>query len=283
MPQPLRRSAILAPLVLMLVATALAAADAPRQASGKFESRNWSFEPMGAYAFPSEVGMDDEAGIRVAVSNAAFLPEGIDIYYDRQHAIDTYFKDDETLVAYFDFSKTGAYKGMSYYFGSGDGCGFCYDGAVQSTVKVANGRIKGKIKSPVKEGETHWDVDIDAPIASADFGTALPADGGEPGQVYAAYHAAIAAWDYEALRKFYTEKSLAKWETDKEGIVGAYRKDHPDKTAKVVKGWSKGDRATLVVEGETGFDMRATTEVLMVKENGTWRIKDELLQARLGD
>jgi hypothetical protein len=283
MRHPLRRSAVIAPLALLVALAPASAAEGPRQASGKFEGRNWTFEPMGAYAFPSEVGMDDEPGIRVAVSNAAFLPEGIDIYHDRQHAIDTYFRDDETLVVYFDFSKSGAYKGMSYYFGSGDGCGFCYDGGVESTVKVANGRIRGKIKSPVKEGETVWEVEIDAPVASSDFGTALPAGGGEPGAAYAAYHTAIAAWDYEALRKFYTEKSLEKWDAEKEGIVGAYRKDHPDKSAKVVKGWSKGDSATLLVEGETGFDMRATSEVLMVKEKGTWRVKDELLQARLGE
>ena len=37
---------------------------------------------------------------------AAFLPEALDVYYDRQHAIDTYFKDEETLVVYFDFSPT---------------------------------------------------------------------------------------------------------------------------------------------------------------------------------
>jgi hypothetical protein len=267
----------------LLAAGVALAADAPRQASGKFDGKNWAFEPMGAYAFPSKVGMDDEKGIRVAVSNAAFVPDALDVYYDRQHAIETYFKDDETLVVYFDFSPTGAYKGMSYYFGSGDGCGYCYDGSVQSTVKVAGGRIKGKVKSPPKEGENAWDIDIDAPVASSDFGAALPADGGEPGQVYAAYHTAIAAWDYDALKKFYTEKSVAEWDAKKEGIVQAYRKDHPDKTAKIVRGWSKGDRATLLVEGETGFDMKATTEVLMVKEKGTWRIKDEMLQAKIGD
>ena len=63
--------------------------------------------------------------------------------WDRRHVIDDYFRDEETLVAYFHFGKDGKYKGMSYYFASGDGCGFCYDGTVQSTVKIEKGRIDG--------------------------------------------------------------------------------------------------------------------------------------------
>jgi hypothetical protein len=272
-------SRVLAVLALAL-ATPLAAAEAP-QASGSFAGREWTFEPRGAYAFPAEVGMDDEPGIRVAVSNAGFIAAGVDRYYDRQYFIDTFFRDAETLVVYFDFSPKGEYKGMSYYFGSGDGCGYCYDGSVVSTVKIAGGRAKGSVKLPAKEGEAHWDVTFDVPVASGDFGAPLPAGGGEPGAAYAAYHAALGGESPDAVKPFYTEETQAAWAEDRDGILSSYRKDHPDKGYKVVRGWSRGDRALLLVEGENAY-MNVSTEVHLVKEKGTWRIDNEMLQAKLG-
>jgi hypothetical protein len=271
-------------LAVPLLALSLAgpvAAEEPRQASGRFASRHTSFEPAGAYAFPSSVGMDDEKGIRIAVSNAGFIAEGIDRYYDRRHFIDTYFRDAETLVVYFDFSPSGAYRGMSYSFGSGDGCGFCYDGSVVSTVQLANGRAKGKVKLAPKPGEAHWDVDIDVPIASSDYGAALPAGGGDPGKAYAAYHAALATGNPDAIKPFLTEEMQEGWAEDRDEIVSSYRNDHPEKSFKIVEGWSRGERALLLVDGETPY-MKATSEVQLVKEKGTWRIANEMMKLKLG-
>jgi len=53
--------------------------------------------------------------------------------------------DEETLVAHFRFSATGAYKGMPYCFGPDVGCGFCHDGSVPSTITVENGRTQGGV------------------------------------------------------------------------------------------------------------------------------------------
>jgi hypothetical protein len=264
------------------LALPLAAADPPQQASGKFHGKDWYFEAMGAYAFPSEVGMDDEQGVRIAVSNGSFPAAAIDRFHDRQHVIDTDFKDEETLVVYFDFAKNGAYRGMSYYFGSGDGCGFCYDGAVASTVKLAGGRAKGKISLPEKPGEAHWSLEIDVPVAATDFGAPLPADGGEPAKAYAAYHAALASDDPETVKKFYTEATQADWAEDRDGILQSYRKDHPDKSYRFLRGWTRGDGALLLLEGETSY-FRATSEVLMVREKGTWRVDAEILKVKLGE
>ncbi len=267
--------ALLLPLAF---APALGALE-PRQANGTFEGKEWNFEPFGAYAFPSKVGMSDEKGIRIAVSNAGFIPEGIDRYYDRRHYLDTYFRDDETLIVYFDFSPSGTYKGMSYYFGSGDGCGFCYDGSVVSTVRLTGGRAKGKVKMAPKNGETYWDIDIDVPIASDDHGTPLPAGGGELGKVYTAYHAAIVNGSSAAVKPFMVGELQSNWANEGDQIASTYRKDHPDKSFRVVKGWSRGDRALLLVEGETSYS-KVKTEVQMVKEAGTWRIDNEMLQIR---
>lgn len=251
-----------------------------QQASGKVESKGWTFEARGAYAFPAEVGFDDEPGIKVAISNAGFLVEALDRDYDREHMIDTFFRDDETLVAYFQFSKTGAYKGVSYYFGSGDGCGFCYDGSVQSTVKVEKGRIHGTLKLAGKPDDLQFDLRFDVPIAPTDYGTALPAGGGDPGKAYAALHTAIVAWDYPAAKPYFSEEVQAGYGEHAEEIVQSFRKDHPDKSYKIVRGFVRGDRALLLIEGETSYS-KVKTEAQMVREKGTWRLVSEVLQIRM--
>jgi hypothetical protein len=93
-------------------AGAAAAAEAKPQASGRFASSNTSFEALGAYAFPAEVGFDPAPGYRVAVSNAGFVAAVLDRYWDRENAIDSFFVDPETVVVYFHFGKDGKYLGL---------------------------------------------------------------------------------------------------------------------------------------------------------------------------
>ena len=53
-------------------------------------------------------------------------------------------KDKETAVVYVEFKPDGAYRGPSYYFAQGNGCGYCGGNlGVTSTVKLAGGRIAG--------------------------------------------------------------------------------------------------------------------------------------------
>ncbi len=254
----------------------------PRQAEGTVESKSWKFEALGAYAFPSEVGLDDEPGIKVAISNAGFLTDALDRDYDREYMIDTYFRDDKTLVAYFQFSKSGAYKGVSYYFASGDGCGLCYDSSVQSTVKVEKGRIHGALRIAAKPDDLQFDFKFDVPVAPTDYGTPLPAGGGDPGKAYAAVHTAMVAWDYPAARPYFTDEVQAGYAEHAEEIVQSFRKDHPDKSFRIVRGFVRGERALLLVEGETSYS-RVKTEAQMVREKGTWRLASEILQIRMGD
>lgn len=280
-------SCFLLSLVVLLLIVPLSQAPAraaesakPRQAQGKVESKGWTFEARGAYAFPAEVGLDDEPGIKVAISNAGFLAEALDRDYDREHMIDTFFRDEETLVAYFQFSKSGAYKGVSYYFGSGDGCGFCFDGSVVSTVKVNGGRIHGSLKLAGKPEDLQFDLSFDVPVAPTDYGSPLPAGGGDPGKAYAALHTAIVAWDYPAAKPYFSDEVQADYGEHSEAIVQSFRKDHPDKSYRIVRGFVRGDRALLLVEGETSYS-RVKTEAQMVREKGTWRLVSEVLQIRM--
>ena len=277
----MRRTVYAVFAVLTVVSAALPLrAEEARQASGKFSGKNWEFEASGAYAYPGEVGFDDEPGIVVSVSNAVFNAEAIDRFWNREQVIDKRFKDDETLVVNFQFGKDGSYKGMTYYFGSGDGCGFCYDGKTVSTVKVAGGRLKGKLTLAPQPDETSWDLELDVPVAPSDYGTPLPAGGGEVGAVYAAYHEALGAADGDALAKVYPQELAAKLPQDKDQIVAAYREDHPDKSYKILKGFQKGDRALLLIEGETSY-FKVAVEAHFLKENGAWKLDDELAQVKL--
>ncbi len=276
--QVLRTGAVCA---LSLLPAAVATADEPRQASGSFHGHEWSFEAFGAYAFPAKVGLDDQAGVRVAVSNGRFKAAGFDPIWDREHAIDAFFVDDETLVVYFDFLPSGKYAGLHYAFGSGDGCGYCYDGTVKSTVKLSGGHIQGQLSLPAKEGEVSFDVSFDVPVASSDYGKPLAADFGEPGKVYAAYHQALAATP-AALAPLLPASEAADLGAHGDGILASRREGHPTESYRITRGWVQGERALLLVEGETSY-AKVKTEVLLVREEGSWKVEDEILQVRLGD
>src|ERR1043166_7871981 len=122
----------------LLLSAPLLAADAP-QASGKFKGSRYSFDVTGAYAFWSH-SAEDGPLIEVAVSNDAFRTEAFDAFYDPKPVIDTNFVDEKTGVVYFQFEPNGKYHGLHYYLGSGDGCGFCSDPKVKSTVRIAGNR-----------------------------------------------------------------------------------------------------------------------------------------------
>ena len=270
-------------VLLLAVITAASAQEQKSAASGKFEGREWTFEASGAYAFPAdEVGMDDVPGIRVAVSNGNFSAERMDRIWDREHVIDTYFRDDETLVVYFDFDKSGKYKGMNYYFASGDGCGYCYNGAVQSTVKIEKGRIHGSLKQPPDGDDATFDIKFDVPIAPTDYGTPLPAGGGELAKVYAAYHAVLEGSDPAALKPFLDQEDGADLAENGQEMLSSLREDHPTKSYKISKGFVKGDNALLLVDGENSI-MKVENEVHFVKIDGTWRVYNEISQVKLGD
>lgn len=277
------RGGVVSAAVAMLLVTAVPGrAEEARQATGKFESKNWTFEPFGAYAYPDKVGLDDAPGIVVAVSNFSFDTAFFDRYWDRSHAIETYQKNDETLVAYLQFSRSGAYQGLTYSFGSGDGCGFCFDGSVKAAVKVEKGRIHGRATFAGEPGELNFDVEFDVPVAGSDFGRELPAGGGDPGKAYLGYHKAISALDRAAAKPYFSDKVQADYPEHADEILQAFRRDHPDTSAAIERGFVKGDRALLLVKGETSYS-KVRTEVHLLQEKGSWRIVEEMLQIDFGE
>ena len=246
------------------------------QASGTFSSKTGEFDVVGAYAFPGKVGDDSEPGILVAISNAGFVTAILDHYWDREHFIDAVFADDETAVVYLQFDKTGKYRGMSYYFGSGDGCGFCFDSSTGSTVTASGGRIAGRVHQKDPEGAT-FDVTFDVPVASTDYGDALPAGGGEPGKVYRAYHEAVSAGNAAALKPLLGADRQVHLENQATGFIAFLQDSHPD-TYEVTRGFVSGDHALLLVAGEKSPLGKVHTEAHLVRDGDRWVVDDEILQ-----
>lgn len=257
----------------------------PAKASGKFVSTRFSLEVGGAYAFWNR-GKDRL--IEVAVSNDPFRASTFDAFYDPRPVISSRFADDETHVVYFEFEPDGKYHGLSYYFGSGDGCGFCFDSTVQSTVRVEKQRVKGRIA--FKEPNRDFDIQLDVPIAPEVWGQPISGEGGEIG---AAYHGYNAAWDKDDHKGVFDRLDAAnqqRWKkieledkTDRgrlERYIAFREKDFhwnlKDKDARIVGGYVRGDQAVLLVKARNTYVDHIHGQVTLTKENGRWKVGDEV-------
>jgi hypothetical protein len=178
----------LAFLALLMLAMPAYAADAVPTATGVFKSQALTLEANSAVGFRARSFLDDKSALIVAVTNANLRPAAISDYVDRRRAIQLRVMDEETGVVWLEFRLDGTYRGMSYYFGPGNGCQFC-TGEVVSTVKLVDGKLVGKLTD--SEKDRSFDLTLAAPVLSDDHGTALPPDGGAPGKAYLQYHAAL--------------------------------------------------------------------------------------------
>jgi hypothetical protein len=270
--------------VALLLAFALPAA--AQTASGKFASKRITLDIAGAYSYWEKSGGTDAAQtIKVAVSNAPIRADMIDRWYDRGHVMRSLFADDEVKVVHFEFTSDGRYRGYSYYFESGDGCGYCFDSKVKSTVRAAGGRLQGKISWDARDSNVTFDVDFNVPIPEKIWGDALPAGGGELSKIYATYRKALEAKDVKGLRAVVDSRYKQRLaEHEKQGDVDDYldfRWDdvHLRQTAvKIVGGFVRGERAVLLVDGSSKILDRLHGDVIFTREGGVWLVSDELFQ-----
>jgi hypothetical protein len=266
-------------IVASLAACAVSAfaAEVVPSADGSFTSRTFTMPVSTAMAFRGKSILDKTDVIVVAITNGDIRVDWFANFFDRRRAIERRMKDKETAVVYLEFKPDGAYRGLSYYFAKGNGCGYC-GGGVTSTVKLANGRLAGSLKS--KDESRTFDVVFNLPVTADDHGAPLPADGGAPGKAYLGYHEALVKRDAKALRPFLSNEMRATLdEAAKKGKAAAeinyMAKEHPDKSVQITKGFSKGDQAVLLIAGESSV-IKLTGEVVLVNEGGTWRVDDEL-------
>jgi hypothetical protein len=256
---------------------------APGSASGKFEDKKWKLDIAGAYAFRDKtMGLGEEEMIRVAVSNTEFLPAALDEHYDKGHAISMLFADDETKVVSFEFDESGKYNGLSYYFESGDGCGYCYDSKVKSTVKASGGRLKGEIA--YQGDDRQFQITIDVPVPPKVWGDPLPKDGGAPGRAFLAYHAALEERDKKAIYALSDAAMKTRFqEYEKAGKLDGYlnyrwKDEHTEmKTIKITGGFVRGDHAVVLFDGDNHYIDNLYGEAILRREEGAWLFHSDMV------
>ena len=267
----------------LLLAVALAGwvgvATAADKASGSFKNQDLGMQIKSALAFPGKSVFDKSDVIVVAVTSAEMDADALAAYYDRRRAIDQRIKDNNTGVVFFEFRPDGNYRGYSFYFAPGNGCGYCAGNmGITTTVKLAKGRLAGSLKGT--DTNRAFDIDLDLAVLSNDHGAPLPPDGGAPGKAYLDYHAALVKRDGNALRTVLSD-DVRKIQAGaiKEGKGAAYMnylaKEHPTQSVKITKGWSDGKAAVILFDGESSV-LKLTGEAILVYQGGTWRVDDEL-------
>ena len=273
-----------AALVTALLALAAPPAAHADTGDGAFESRGFRMPVASALAFRGRSLIDQADVIVVAISNGDFKTDWFATFHDRRRAVEKRMKDRETAVVFLEFKPDGAYRGLSYYFQPGNNCGHCGGNlGVASTVKLQQGKLVGTLR--MKDEARTMDVKLDVPILSDDHGAPLPAGGGAPGQAYLAFHDALVKRDAKAVRALVSEAN-GEWldQAAKKGKAAAelasMAKDHPEKSVRIVQGWSKGGNAVLLLAGEGGV-VRLAGEAVLVNEGGHWRVDDELFDVVL--
>lgn len=256
----------------------------PVTGDGEFTNRGFTMPVASAVAYRGKSLLDKQDVIVVAISNSYFDLPWMAMFYDRTRMIEKRFSGGDTAVVYLEFRPDGSYKAHSFHFKSGNNCGYCAGNmGVASTVKIANGRIAGTLK--IKDTDKIADVRIDTPILSDDHGPALATGGGDPGKAYMAYHEAMVTGDPAKLRPHMSNEN-GKYLDDavKKGkgaqMMASYAKDHPTKSVKIVRGWSMGDAALLLWEGESGV-LQLTGEAVLVRQGGRWVVDEELADVNM--
>jgi hypothetical protein len=266
----------------LAIALAAFAADAPDTAKGSFKSKGVTLQAKSAIAYRGKSFLGNGEALIVAVTNAQVHADALAEYYDRRRVVEKRIRDEETGVVYFEFKPDGNYRGLSYYFAPGNGCGFCTSD-VTSTVRLAGGKLSGNLKGIEKERP--FDIAIDVALMSDDHGAVLPEDGGAPGAAYLAYHAALVKHDRAALKPLLSADRRQTWaDAEKKGQLGGFidylASEHPEKSVRITKGFAKADTAVLLVAGESSAG-KLVGEVLLMREQNAWRVDDELMELDL--
>ena len=262
--------------VLVLLAGPSLAADPPT-AVGVFKSQDITMEVKSAVANRGKSLFDEGRALIVAVSNAKMNGDAVADYVDRRRAIEQRIVDAKNGVVWLEFRPDGAFRGMSYHFGQGNGCGFC-SGEVTSTVKLADGRLAGKLTD--QEKDRSFELTLAVPVMGDDHGAALPGDGAEPGKAYLRYHEALAKGDRATLRPLLSgDQQQFLNEAEKNGRLAsalhAMAESHPTKSVRITGGYATAVKAILLFVGE-GSGLKLEGEALLLREGGAWRVDDEI-------
>jgi hypothetical protein len=163
--------------------------------------------------------------------------------------------------------------------GSQSGSGWYTLKLVRSDGKRVEGTFRSNDEADKKTGR-FFDLKFALDLAGPpDLGAALPADGGEPAKAYHAYLAALKKGDVDALAKTMTHDRSAELLAHRSDpdfkMMFAFIQGSALQNPKYVKGFSKGDAATIELSGKDGDGNATTSTATMQKEGGSWRLAKE--------
>ena len=272
------------PCRLALVAALAAGLGAPSaqaasSASGNFRYDKLDMKVTNAYAFREEE--NDAPGTYTTYVYLTSKPidgRAAADAFDPGRAIDAEIDDQPAgyvrLCFNADFSECGIYFSHEEPMESFNTSGY---GKLELTSKDAR-RVAGTwvLAEPEDffDKTYQFDLKFDAEVIAPTPGTALPADGGEPGKAYQAWLAAIAKGDFAALRAMLGESGSWQFPEDDEKSAKEnlkYLRDGKPVSVKILKGEQRGDQAILTVEGVDRDDLKLRGRVLMVKGEDGWK------------
>lgn len=113
-------------------------------------------------------------------------------------------------------------------------------------------------------------------VLAADAGKALPADGGDPGKAYMAYHKAIVSGDLDSLKKLVTAEQVKSMDDPDFKKMFPMMQSMTAKDIKITGGTMNGNAATLNAEGTDPMGGGKTKGTIqMVLEDKQWKVKED--------
>lgn len=236
------------------------------QAKGTVALRRASFTVADAVAYKT----DD--GIEVALLSATFDRLGA----AKDKKIDSFdvLRMMNVTAATLRIGADGSFNCIDFKSegGGGSSCNSDFTEALKLTARTAD-RVAGtfKLNANGEKADVTFDLKVESVAARA--GTALPADGGEPGRAVLAHFAAIEKNDFKALvATAPPERRQMMQAAEKSGeakeIMEMMRAMSPRKV-KITGGTVDGDNAMVDYEGvEGGKPVKGTADVVRIA--GAW-------------
>ena len=251
---------------VVLAAVGMAAPEAFAQAKGTVALERATFTVADAVAYKTD------SGIEVALLSAKF--DRLAAAKDKK--IDSFdvMRMMNVTAATLRIGADGSFNCIDFKSESGGGssCNSDFTEALKLSARTAD-RVAGtfKLNADGEKADVTFDLKVESVAARA--GTALPADGGEPGRAVTAHFAAIEKGDFKALMATAPpEQRKMMQEAEKSGeakeMFGMLRAMSPRKV-KVTGGTVDGDSAQVDYDGvEDGKAVKGTADVVRI--GGQW-------------
>ena len=246
---------------------------------------------VSAYAFRAPDPFDKAKQITTVVfADKPIDAAAVNNAADRGEAVSDQLRSKDALRVELNLESDGSVQNINIngpgFSGSQSGSGWYTLKLVHNDAKRVEGTFRSNDEADKKEGR-FYDLKFALDLAGPpDLGTPLAADGGEPGKAYRAYMAALQKGNIDALAKTMTKErgdELLAHKNDADfKMMFAFIQGTAMKNPKFVKGFVKGDTATLELTGKDGDGNNATSIATMQKESGTWRMSKESMTTHAG-